>query len=56
MTEADTDKGIRPETEQTDSAADATPAPGSPGWVPGRPDKRSDHRTRGPTCPYRLGF
>jgi hypothetical protein len=28
--------------------------PGSPGWQPGRPEKRSD-RTSGPTCPYR-GF
>ena len=52
MTKSSADKAIKPEPEPEAE----TPAPGSPGWVPGRPDKRSDHRTRGPTCPYRLGF
>ena len=53
MTKSSADKAIRPEKPEPEAEP---PAPGSPGWVPGRPDKRSDHRTRGPTCPYRLGF
>ena len=56
MSDAGADKDMNPNAEKPDAAAGATPAPGSPGWMPGRPDKRDDHRTRGPTCPYRLGF
>ena len=48
-----------PEKTEKPAPAASVPAdddkPGSPGWVPGRPDQRTD-RGRGPTCPYRLGF
>jgi hypothetical protein len=56
MNDAGGDKAIEPDKETPDAAAEASPAPGNPGWQPGRPNKRDDHRTRGPTCPYRLGF
>ena len=55
MADAGADKAIKPETGEPERAAE-TPAPGSKDWVPGQPDKRSDHRTRGPTCPYRFGL
>ena len=55
MTGQAADKGTKPAPDTPDPAAETTPAPGSPGWVPGRPDKRID-RGRGPSCPYRLGY
>jgi hypothetical protein len=50
-----TDKPAGKAGDPTEDAPEAAETkPGSPGWVPGRPEKRSD-RTSGPTCPYR-GF
>ena len=50
MSDKPVDKAEKPAPEPV-----AEHKPGSPGWVPGRPDQRID-RGRGPTCPYRLGF
>jgi hypothetical protein len=50
MTDKRVDKADKPAPEPAEENK-----PGSPGWVPGRPDQRID-RGRGPTCPYRLGF
>jgi hypothetical protein len=53
MTDKPADKAEKPLPDAASSEAENKP--GSPGWVPGRPDQRID-RGRGPTCPYRLGF
>ena len=53
MTDNALDKAEKPAPDAPQPAAENSP--GSPGWVPGRPDKSID-RGRGPSCPYRLGF
>ena len=55
MTTPTPDKKDKPAVDATDPAAGTEPSPGSPGWVPGRPDKSID-RGRGPSCPYRVGY
>jgi hypothetical protein len=53
MIDPPTEKAANPAPDGPEPTAEN--APGSPGWVPGQPEKRID-RGRGPSCPYRLGY